>query len=73
MAPNYIMPPPLTAYPERKERPPAPSPWERKQEEGGGGGPKRPDVKSPDNKNLLERMKRVSPDQAKRYRQRGGQ
>ena len=33
----------------------------------------RPDVKKPDTKNILERMRRVDPDQARRYRQRTGQ
>ena len=37
-------------------------------------GPLRPDVKRPSGDNeLLKRMKRVDPDQAKRYRQRSGQ
>jgi hypothetical protein len=36
-------------------------------------GPTRPDVKRPDKRDLLNRMKRVDPDQAKRYRQRSGQ
>ncbi len=36
-------------------------------------GPSAPKVKRPDNKQLLERMKRVDPEQAKRYRQRSGQ
>ncbi|HEY3414654.1 MAG TPA: ubiquitin-like protein UBact [Armatimonadota bacterium] len=39
----------------------------------GGGGPGRPDVKRPDTRRLMERMKRVDPDQAKRYRQRSGE
>ena len=36
-------------------------------------GPGKPSVKRPDSKNLLDRMKRVDPDQAKRYRQRSGE
>ncbi|MBI1755539.1 MAG: ubiquitin-like protein UBact [Fimbriimonas ginsengisoli] len=37
-------------------------------------GPSRPDVRKPEGGNeLLKRMKRVDPDQAKRYRQRSGQ
>lgn len=40
---------------------------------GDGGGPGRPDVKRPDTRRLMERMKRVDPDQAKRYRQRSGE
>jgi len=57
--------------PERTQRPTGPAPWERK--EGGGDGPKSPDVKKPDTKGILERMRRVDPDQARRYRQRTGQ
>ena len=40
---------------------------------GDDSGPSKPNVKRPDSKNLLDRMKRVDPDQAKRYRQRSGQ
>ncbi|HEY0072825.1 MAG TPA: ubiquitin-like protein UBact [Abditibacteriaceae bacterium] len=40
---------------------------------GDDSGPSAPKVKRPDNKQLLERMKRVDPEQAKRYRQRSGQ
>lgn len=37
-------------------------------------GPKRPDVDRPaPGDELLRRMRRVDPDQAKRYRQRSGQ
>ncbi|HWA83533.1 MAG TPA: ubiquitin-like protein UBact [Fimbriimonadaceae bacterium] len=37
-------------------------------------GPSRPDVRKPDGGNeLLRRMKKVDPDQAKRYRQRSGE
>lgn len=38
-----------------------------------GDGPSKPDVKRPESRNILDRMKRVDPDQAKRYRQRSGQ
>lgn len=38
-----------------------------------GGGPQAPDVNRPDTRQLLERMRRVDPDQARRYRQRSGQ
>lgn len=40
---------------------------------GEGNGPSTPKVEKPDVKNLLERMKKVDPDQARRYRQRTGQ
>lgn len=47
-------------------------PWKR--EEGGDDeGPKRPDVDKPDTQRLLRRMRRVDPDQARRYRQRTGE
>jgi hypothetical protein len=51
---------PLTREPERKL--------------GDDGGPSQPDVQRPDGGNeLLRRMKKVDPDQAKRYRQRSGE
>jgi len=41
---------------------------------GDEGGPSKPDVQKPDGGNeLLRRMKKVDPDQAKRYRQRSGE
>ncbi len=58
-------------YPERKQVPSEPAPWERK--EGDEGGPKRPEVGKPDTKELLKRMRRVDPNQSKRYRQRTGE
>ncbi len=39
----------------------------------GDDGPKAPDVTRPGGKNLLDRMKRVDPNTAKRYKQRSGQ
>jgi hypothetical protein len=39
----------------------------------GDEGPSKPDVKRPESRNILDRMKRVDPNQAKRYRQRSGQ
>lgn len=51
---------PLTREPEKKA--------------GDESGPTVPDVRKPDGGNeLLRRMKKVDPDQAKRYRQRSGQ
>ena len=38
-----------------------------------GGGPRRPDVGSPEKEKLLERMRKVDPKQAERYRQRTGE
>ena len=60
---------PLTIMPEQaqKNRPIAPSP------SGGGEGPGSPKVDKPSTEELLKRMRKVDPDQAKRYRQRTGQ
>ena len=58
-------------YADRLTRPGMPDP-ERKH--GDDGGPNKPDIKRPDGGNeLLKRMKKVDPDQAKKYRQRSGQ
>jgi hypothetical protein len=40
---------------------------------GGGEGPSSPKVDKPNVDDLLKRMRKVDPDQAKRYRQRTGQ
>ncbi len=40
---------------------------------GDDSGPKAPDVRRPDPSDLLKRMRRVDPDQARRYRQRSGE
>ncbi|OWU65995.1 MAG: ubiquitin-like protein UBact [Armatimonadetes bacterium Cent15-Ar3] len=41
---------------------------------GDDSGPKAPDVTKPEGGNeLLRRLKKVDPDQAKKYRQRSGQ
>jgi hypothetical protein len=52
----------------QKPRPvmPAPSP-------GGGDGPKEPKIERPNTEDLLKRMRKVDPDQARRYRQRTGE
>ena len=39
----------------------------------GGDGPLSPKVEKPNTEELLKRMRKVDPDQAKRYRQRTGQ
>jgi hypothetical protein len=41
--------------------------------DGDDKGPTTPNVKRPDTKKLMDRMKRVDPDQARRYRQRSGE
>ena len=55
--------------PERitKPHPPTPAPG------GGGAGPSAPKIEKPGTDELLKRMRRVDPDQARRYRQRTGQ
>ncbi len=57
--------------PERIQKPAEPAPWGPKQ--GDGGGPRSPDVSRPDTKELLKKMRKVDPNQSKRYRQRTGQ
>lgn len=56
---------------ERTTRPIAPADPLRR--EGDETGPSKPDVQRPDRSDLLKRMKRVDPDQARRYRQRSGE
>jgi hypothetical protein len=57
--------------PERTQRPAGPVPWEP--QKGGGDGPKAPDVQKPDTQDLLKRMRKVDPNQSRRYRQRTGE
>jgi hypothetical protein len=42
-------------------------------EGGGDEGPRRPKVERPSTDELIRRMRKVDPDQARRYRQRTGQ
>lgn len=58
--------------PERKTRPTTEEPWTKPGNDG-DGGPSRPDVDRPSDRKLLDRMKRVDPRQARRYRQRSGE
>ena len=60
---------PIHVMPDRIQKPLAPVP----EPGGGGGGPAAPKVQKPDTEELLKRMRRVDPDQARRYRQRTGQ
>ena len=55
--------------PIRKPAPAAPAPGGG----GGGDGPRAPQVEKPNTAELLKKMRKVDPDQAKRYRQRTGQ
>src|SRR6202030_2527567 len=59
------------AMPERVQKPSDPAPWGPKQ--GDEGGPRSPDISRPDTKDLLKKMRKVDPNQSKRYRQRTGQ
>jgi len=52
----------------QKVRSPVPTPTG-----GGGDGPKTPEVDKPNTEELLKRMRKVDPDQARRYRQRTGE
>lgn len=57
--------------PDRIQRPTTPEPARKSRDEG---GPTKPDVQKPSEPNeLLRRMRKVDPDQAKKYRQRSGQ
>lgn len=55
--------------PETIERPRPPAPPSG----GGSDGPREPKVEKPNTEDLLKRMRKVDPDQAKRYRQRTGE
>jgi len=57
--------------PERIEKPLEPAPWAPKRDEG--DGPRAPDVSRPDTRDLLDKMRKVDPNQSKRYRQRTGE
>jgi hypothetical protein len=59
----------ISSLRDRMPRPPAP-PWERKEEDP---GPRRPEVERPDTDEIIRRMRKVDPDQARRYRQRTGE
>ena len=50
---------------------PTPPPITRPHDDG--DGPKTPNVRRPNPGDLLKRMRRVDPDQARRYRQRSGE
>jgi hypothetical protein len=58
--------------PERREGPVNPMPKSPSPDEE-GGGPRRPESGSPDQDNLMKRMRKVDPKQAERYRQRTGE
>ncbi len=56
--------------PERIQRP---IPQDPLTKPGDDDGPRTPNVPKPDTERLLERMRRVDPRQAQRYRQRSGE
>ncbi|HET6383356.1 MAG TPA: ubiquitin-like protein UBact [Armatimonadota bacterium] len=58
---------------EDRLRRPAPADPMRKPGGDGDDGPSSPKVNRPNPNDLLKRMKRVDPDQARRYRQRSGE
>ena len=60
----------LTQYRDRLHRPVKPRDGG---EEGPEDGPRRPKVERPNTNDVLKRMRKVDPDQARRYRQRTGQ
>lgn len=61
----------MTTQADRTTRPLNPEPERKHSEEGGPG---KPGVDRPGGPNeLLKRLKKVDPDQAKKYRQRSGQ
>ncbi len=55
--------------PIRKPAPQVPAPGGG----GGGDGPRSPQVEKPNTEELLKKVRKVDPYQAKRYRQRTGQ
>jgi hypothetical protein len=58
----------ISFMPERIQKPHLPP-----MSPGDGEGPSAPKVEKPSTEELLKRMRKVDPDQARRYRQRTGQ
>ena len=56
-----------------EERIRRPVPQEPVRRQGDDDGPRQPDVRRPDTRELLRRMRRVDPQQARKYRQRSGE
>jgi hypothetical protein len=56
---------------QQSQRSPEPAPWHK--DGSGGGDPISPKIEKPDTRSILEKMKRVAPNQAKRYVQRQGE
>jgi hypothetical protein len=56
--------------PDRTQRPVIPEPAKRTEDPG----PMKPNIKKPSEDNeLLKRLRKIDPDQAKKYRQRSGE
>jgi hypothetical protein len=53
------------------QKPPAPAHWQPKQVDG--YGQLSPDDSNPETKDLMKRIRKLDPNQSKRYRQRTGQ
>jgi len=49
------------------------APFDPTRREGDTDGPVKPDVKRPESRSLMDRMKRVDPRLGRNYRQRSGQ
>lgn len=56
-----------------EERIRRPIPQEPLRRQGGDDGPRQPEIRRPDTRELLRRMRRVDPQQARKYRQRSGE
>ena len=56
-----------------RDRAPRPAKPRDNGDDGAGQGPRRPQVDRPEADDIMKRMRRVDPDQAKRYRQRTGE
>ena len=63
----------LDESPQLRDRAPQPTKPIDREEEGDESGPKRLQVERPKTDDLLRRMRKVDPNQARRYRQRTGQ
>jgi len=57
--------------PNQGQRQPEPAPWNK--DSSGGGSPVAPKISRPDTKTILDKLRRVRPDQTKRYVQRQGE
>ncbi|MFC1525754.1 ubiquitin-like protein UBact [Candidatus Latescibacterota bacterium] len=57
----------------RDRAPRPPKPIEGPDDGGDDQGPRRPKVERPNTDDLLKRMRKVDPNQARRYRQRTGE